>query len=435
MHRIDHPTADPNANGDGVPGFTEGNPALGVPATVVTKDWLNDNQENLLNVLAAAGITPEKGNYEQLLEAIVTVAGLDIDALASLTVADDADALVIYDTSASAHKKINVSNLFTGRVGVDQVARDMAMITAFQQFIASSIAAGAFADWARVNTFPTDNLPTKTNAVYDAALKLYANDMSYSLEQGTSALTITSSLSWSSAFLGFRFDVGGSGYSVGKVSLDVLSGAATIRAKLYTNNAGSPGTLLATSNSVVVPGAGVYEFTFSAPAAVSASTSYWVVWEYVSGSGLTINHATNTAGYGSGQAGTATTITDANAHYDIRVGIYKVTAPQNMTLIDAAYTVPTAPLDGRVFLLHKFTTTGVLNTDIKVFMARNGTGSGGWVEGTLSLQDAFIFDTGYNVLVADFDLSAIATGTQPVVKIETYNTVEQRVRGIGSIAA
>jgi hypothetical protein len=69
MHRIDHPTADTTT----VPGkslFTEGNPGLGVPATFVTDDFMNEVQEEIISVLAAASIVPAKGTINQLLAAL-----------------------------------------------------------------------------------------------------------------------------------------------------------------------------------------------------------------------------------------------------------------------------------------------------------------------------------------------------------------------------
>ena len=64
MHRIDTSTA----TGDGR--FTEGDPLVPIPATVVSADWLNSVQEELVNMLSAAGITPDKADDAQLLAAI-----------------------------------------------------------------------------------------------------------------------------------------------------------------------------------------------------------------------------------------------------------------------------------------------------------------------------------------------------------------------------
>ena len=73
MHRIDHSTAD--VTDPLKPLFTEGNPGLGAPATVVTDDWLNDVQENIMKVLEAAGITPTKGDEEDLYDALQALYG------------------------------------------------------------------------------------------------------------------------------------------------------------------------------------------------------------------------------------------------------------------------------------------------------------------------------------------------------------------------
>lgn len=64
MHRIDGPGATVDNK------FTEGDPVGGVQATVVTDDWLNDLQENIMAVLAGAGIAPVKGDSSQLFKAI-----------------------------------------------------------------------------------------------------------------------------------------------------------------------------------------------------------------------------------------------------------------------------------------------------------------------------------------------------------------------------
>jgi len=69
MHRIDGPGATVDNK------FTDGDPVGGVQATVVTDDWLNDVQENLMAVLTAAGVAPVKGNSGQLLASINGLVG------------------------------------------------------------------------------------------------------------------------------------------------------------------------------------------------------------------------------------------------------------------------------------------------------------------------------------------------------------------------
>lgn len=68
MHRIDGPAAAPGAL------FTEGDPNVGTPATVVTDDWLNAVQEEIANVIEGAGAALSKPSNEQLLLAVKALA-------------------------------------------------------------------------------------------------------------------------------------------------------------------------------------------------------------------------------------------------------------------------------------------------------------------------------------------------------------------------
>jgi len=74
MHRIDHATAagtPPAPEAPGTPGyFQPGNPVSGTLATVVTADFMNDMQENVVEVIDRAGLAPTKGRKEDLADAI-----------------------------------------------------------------------------------------------------------------------------------------------------------------------------------------------------------------------------------------------------------------------------------------------------------------------------------------------------------------------------
>jgi hypothetical protein len=65
MHKIDGPGATQDGR------FTDGDPAAGIPPTIVQEDWLNAVQDEILNVLDEAGVAPEKANNAQLKEAIL----------------------------------------------------------------------------------------------------------------------------------------------------------------------------------------------------------------------------------------------------------------------------------------------------------------------------------------------------------------------------
>jgi len=71
MHRIDGPGATVDNK------FTDGDPVGGVQATVVTDDWLNDVQENIMAVMTAAGVAPVKGSAGQLLASLNSLNALN----------------------------------------------------------------------------------------------------------------------------------------------------------------------------------------------------------------------------------------------------------------------------------------------------------------------------------------------------------------------
>lgn len=80
MYRIDGPG---NVGGT----FSEGNPAAGQRATKVTAEWMNELQDEVINVIEGAGITLEKGTRNQLRAAIALLAsGITVgDVIAALS--------------------------------------------------------------------------------------------------------------------------------------------------------------------------------------------------------------------------------------------------------------------------------------------------------------------------------------------------------------
>jgi len=66
MHRVDSTGATAGNL------FTNGNPGGGIPATELAEDWHNDIQEEICNLIEAAGITLVKGTRTQLQSALAT---------------------------------------------------------------------------------------------------------------------------------------------------------------------------------------------------------------------------------------------------------------------------------------------------------------------------------------------------------------------------
>ncbi|MCM1513297.1 MAG: phage tail protein, partial [Oxalobacter formigenes] len=97
MKRIDTTTAVPDMFGPGKSGWKNGNKAQGIPATEFNADWPNNVQEEICNVIEAAGITLDGSNRAQLLQAIrgIIAGGLateKVAGIARIATAEEAEA-------------------------------------------------------------------------------------------------------------------------------------------------------------------------------------------------------------------------------------------------------------------------------------------------------------------------------------------------------
>lgn len=109
MHRID----GPGATVDGK--FTEGDPVGGIQATVVTDDFLNDVQEELISILTAAGVTPTKGTQDQVLQSFYKL--VQAQKATAFTTAGTSTALTLTPTPAIQSYTANLR--FTVKFSVD----------------------------------------------------------------------------------------------------------------------------------------------------------------------------------------------------------------------------------------------------------------------------------------------------------------------------
>lgn len=98
MHRID----GPGATIDNL--FTEGNPTLGIPATEVSDDWLNDVQEEIANLIEDQGIVLVKGDQTQLLEAVKLLIGFGGDAQLNIALPNNSGP---FDATGLLFNKVN----------------------------------------------------------------------------------------------------------------------------------------------------------------------------------------------------------------------------------------------------------------------------------------------------------------------------------------
>lgn len=88
MYRIDDPSASatlPTPEAALTEGYwTEGNPGSGIPATLERASWFNMIQEELRAIVVAAGLTPSKTTYNQVLSAIKSMYSPVIGAASNL---------------------------------------------------------------------------------------------------------------------------------------------------------------------------------------------------------------------------------------------------------------------------------------------------------------------------------------------------------------
>ncbi|ETK18091.1 hypothetical protein [Pseudomonas sp. FH1] len=166
MHRIDGPGATAESR------FTEGDPVAGTPATVVTDDFMNDVQEELISLLAAAGVTPVKGTQDQLLQSIYKLA----QAQKATAFATGGSATALTLTPSPAISAYAVNQRFSVKFHIDSGANPTLNASAkgakgLKQYNAAGakVAAVFFADqvgdvvYDGTDWVLLDQLPTATN--------------------------------------------------------------------------------------------------------------------------------------------------------------------------------------------------------------------------------------------------------------------------------
>lgn len=87
--------------------FTDGNPAGGVPASRDPAAWANGVTDELINLIAAAGLTPNENVSTQVRDAIYRLAGYA--SVSPTIVADDADLVLTSDQAANKYIPVNLS--------------------------------------------------------------------------------------------------------------------------------------------------------------------------------------------------------------------------------------------------------------------------------------------------------------------------------------
>lgn len=187
MHRID----GPGATIDNL--FTEGDPAISVPATTVTGNWLNAIQEEIANAIEEAGIDLDKPDNTQLTEAIYLIAGQAAGwstGDVKLTMKAAADAGWILCTDGTIGK--------TGSAGTTRANNDCeALFLLLWNNVSNAFAAvsggrgaSAAADWAAGKTIALTKMLGRALALGGAGASLTARTLGQTIGAETHTLLL-----------------------------------------------------------------------------------------------------------------------------------------------------------------------------------------------------------------------------------------------------
>ena len=117
--------------------------------------------------------------------------------------------------------------------------------------------------------------------------------------------------------------------------------------------------------------------------------------------------------------------TSTNETYDGANDLYTNTAGVNMTLVADSFTAEAEPDEAFVVLWQEDVDAVTLNTDLKAWVSIDNGST--WDQATLA--EVATLDTG-RILTGTVDVSA-RTGTTMIWKIETLNSKEIKVHGVG----
>lgn len=81
--------------------FTEGDPSAGVEPTEVTQEWLNQLQEEAIEILKNMGLSPESADWTQLWQALLKIYGRTYSGNPNGNLAADVLRERAWDTSVS----------------------------------------------------------------------------------------------------------------------------------------------------------------------------------------------------------------------------------------------------------------------------------------------------------------------------------------------
>jgi hypothetical protein len=423
MKRIDHSTATEADQ------FTEGNPSSGVPPTVVTADWLNGIQEEIVAVIEEAGITLDGADQTQLLQAINAMLAISTtEARGIVELATIAETILGTDME----RAVTPAGLLAAMSGVDtrdRLARRGVILNAFRLAQAADVQSGDLVEgfeWLCEDT----SLLALTDFFFDGSGPYLANQTptlyANPLGSGDRTAQIAVTRNWS---------YGGNGGDITHAVQD-------------HDNPLSSGFTIAGG-----PVAGLFiNFDFGSPQYISEVTLYSVAqdgtwkWQYSDDNAawadvpdstftkgaITPAHTIPLADMGAhrywralGVSGSSTANWWSGFDFKILDGASRVTLDGEVEPL-AAQVAATAPDDVSLYMLHTGVDTVTPGTDLRAWASRDGGTT--WTEGSLS--EVASLDGTISLLQAEADLSGQPSGTDMTWKITTANLKSQRIFGI-----
>ncbi|TAN76891.1 MAG: discoidin domain-containing protein [Magnetospirillum sp.] len=344
-----------------------------------------------------------------------------------------ADYAITWDASASALKKVLLSNI--GGVTSTEFAamqHDMMQLYLLDS-VNGSLAAGQYANGG-YDAYNSDTIgANSTNHTYQAGGKYYDNpptapSTSYANTGGsgsrTGIITVTSGSTgsaWQASPTSAMVD-GNTGTNDGWpnytnalgnwVTFDFGAGAAKFftEFKLYrqTTNAASTDTWKfqgSNDNSNWSDITSAFSLGNSSPLTVAATGNYGP-WRYVR-LVCVVAGSTN----------------DFMYEVEFKIGTTAGSVP-NMTLVSSALSSAASVTQVKLMVLYKAIDAATLNTDFTAEATTDGTN---WISGTLT--DTGLTISGFKVLTAAMDTSA-HVGTTVKYRLKTLNTKTQQVKGV-----
>lgn len=220
---------------------------------------------------------------------------------------------------------------------------------------------------------------------------------------------------------GFQFTAAANG-SLATVKLYVITvtAAGNLTVKLYSNNAGNPGTQIGSSSGAVnVTSTGEKTWTFASPPSVVSGTAYWIVIENSGSVDVEFQTIANNVSYGSGRNNTITAITTTGlpSSEDWRVEIAYVVTANNLTVASTAVTAASAPSTAKLVARIKEVDAITLNTDLVFYASRDG----GTTYTAFAMTKKFTASSIAVYESAQLDISGQPTGTSVKWKAASAN--------------